>query len=119
MAKQGSIAIPTGSNISKSVSNYGVGLVAGIGFDLINRLLANFGIGGGGLISGGIAAGLTGAVVPGEAGKIVTTTLGFNVGSRGLGNLLGGVGGGIGGLIGGGAQGAAAQQSSGPQFDLI
>jgi len=75
--------------------------------------MSNFGLGGGGLISGAIAAGLTGAIVPGDAGRIVTTTLGFNVGARGLENLIGGS---FGGLLGGGG-GQTAQ--SGPQFNLI
>jgi len=114
MAKTGSIAIPTGGNITKSLSNYGVGLVAGIGFNLISKLLANFGLSGNNLIAGGLAAGLTGAVVPGEAGKIITTTLGFTLGARGLENL--GLGN-LGGMLGGG--GNATAQSSGPKFNLI
>lgn len=113
MAKEGSIAVPTGGNITKSLKNYGVGLAAGVGFNLINQGMARFGLGGGGLISGAIAAGITGAVVPGDAGKIITTTLGFTLGARGLGNLLGGSGG---GLFGGGQ---ASGGQSGPAFQLI
>jgi len=100
MAREGSIAVPTGSNIGRSLSNYGVGLIAGIGFNIVSRIT------GSGLIGGAIAAGVTGAVVPGDAGKIITTTLGFNLGSRGLNALLGGVGGGLGGLFGGGGGGS-------------
>lgn len=114
MAKEGSIAIPTGRNIGKSLENYGVGLAAGIGFSLINSVMTQMGLGGG-LVPGAIAASVTGAVVPGEAGKIITTTLGFNLGMRGLGALgLGNMGGIFGG--GGGAQTPAAK---GPQFQLI
>ena len=110
MAKEGSIAIPTGRNIGTSLRNYGVGLAAGIGFNLISQGMARFGLGGAGLISGAIAAGVTGAVVPGDAGKIITTTLGFTLGARGIANLMGGIGGG--GLLGGGG-------GSGPAFNLI
>jgi hypothetical protein len=115
MAKEGSIAIPTGRNVGKSLENYGVGLAGGIGFSLISQFMANMGLGGG-LIPGAIAAGITGAVVPGEAGKIITTTLGFNLGMRGLGALgLGNIGGILGGL-GGNAQ---VKATNGPQFQLI
>lgn len=112
MAKEGSIAVPTGGNITKSLKNYGVGVAAGVGFNLINQAMARFGLSGGGLISGAIAAGVTGAIVPGDAGKIITTTLGFNVGARGLGSLLSGAGGFLGG-------GQTSGGQSGPQFNLI
>lgn len=110
MAKEGSLAVPTGSNIGKSLGNYGTGLLAGLGFNLISRFT------GSSLIGGAIAAGVTGAIVPGEAGRIITTTLGFTTGARGLENLgLGNLGGGLGGLLGGGK----TTQTSGPQFTLI
>jgi len=109
MAAAGSIAAPTGANVTRSIQNYGVGLAAGIGFNLITRFT------GSGLIGGAIAAGLTGAIVPGRPGEIITTTLGFNLGSRGLESLLGGLGN-LGGIFGGGG-GATAQ--TGPRFNLI
>ncbi len=106
MAAEGSIAAPTGRNVSRSIQNYGVGLAAGIGFNLITRFT------GSGLIGGAIAAGLTGAIVPGRPGEIITTTLGFQLGSRGLENL--GLGN-LGGIFGGGT----ATAGSGPRFNLI
>jgi len=109
--KEGSIAIPTGNNVGKSLQNYGVGLAAGLGFNLVSRFT------GSGLVGGAIAAGVTGAIVPGEAGKIITTTLGFNLGSRGFENLgIGNLGQGLNGLFG-----TAQQQKTtqGPTFALI
>ena len=109
MARPGSIAVPTTSNIGKSLSNYGIGLIAGLGFNIISRFT------GSGLIGGAIAAGVTGAVVPGEAGRIITTTLGFTLGAKGLGSLgLGSLGGGLGGLLGGGGGGGSQ-----PNFRVI
>lgn len=107
MAAAGSIAAPTGANVSRSIQNYGVGLAAGIGFNLITRFT------GSGLIGGAIAAGLTGAIVPGRPGEIITTTLGFQLGMRGLNNL--GLGS-LGGIFGGGGGQTTGSQ---PGFNLI
>jgi len=116
MAKEGSIAIPTGGNISKSLNSYGIGLAAGLGFNMISGLMQNFGLGGG-IIPGAIAAALTGAIVPGEPGKIITTTLGFNLGMRGFANL--GLGSGLSGLFGGLGGGGQQTAVKGPSFQLI
>lgn len=107
MAQTGSIAAPTGANVSRSIQNYGVGLAAGIGFSLISRFT------GSGLIGGAIAAGLTGAIVPGRPGEIISTSLGFTLGSRGIENL--GLGN-LGGIFGGGG---AKTAQSGPSFNMI
>jgi len=104
------IAVPTGSGISRSLSNYGMGIAAGIGFNLISRFT------GSNLIGGAIAAALTGAIVPGETGKIITTTLGFTLGARGLENLgIGNLGGMLGGLVGT----PTNQPQTGPRFNTV
>ena len=107
MATAGSIAAPTGANLQKSLTNYAVGIAAGVGFNLITRFT------GSGILGGALAAGITGAIVPGRPGEIITTSLGFQLGSRGLENL--GLGSGLGGLFGGGAQ---QQKQTGNQFNL-
>lgn len=101
MAREGSIAIPTGGNIGRSLQNYGIGLVAGIGFRVVS------GFTGSGLIGGAIAAAVTGAIVPGKAGDVISISLGFQQGQLGLGAL--GLGGGFGGLLGGGGGGGGDQ----------
>lgn len=105
------ITVPTGSGVSRSLSNYGMGLAAGIGFNLISKFTARLNMGG--LIGGALAAALTGAIVPGETGKIITTTLGFTLGARGLENL--GLGGALGGLVGT----STNQPSTGPTFNMV
>jgi len=105
MAGEGSVAIPTGATIGRSLSSYGTGLIAGLGFNIITALTRNFIPGGGGLIGGAIAAAITGAVVPGRAGEIVAVTLGFATGQAGLGALMAGFGGSLGALGGGGGGG--------------
>lgn len=107
MAQAGSIAAPTAGNVTKSMGNYAIGMAAGLGFNVITRFT------GSGLVGGAIAAGITGAIAPGRAGEIIATSLGFQLGSRGLENL--GMGNLLGGLFGGGAQ----QARPGPQFNLV
>ncbi len=99
MAEQaGSIGIPTTRGIGRSLGQYGSGLIAGLGFNLISNVV------GSSLIGGAIAAALTGAVVKGNAGEIIAISVGFQAGQRGFGqfnNVLGG----FGGLFGGGGGG--------------
>ena len=85
----GSIGIPSAHGLGTSLSNYGVGLLAGVGYRLIS------GFTGSGLIGGAIAAAATGAMVKGVAGEIIAVNAGFLTGQAGLGNL------GLGALTGG------------------
>jgi len=88
-----SIQVPSAGGVGKSLGNYGVGLIAGIGYRLISTFT------GSGLIGGAIAAAVTGAMVKGPAGEIIAVNAGFLSGQAT--NLLGG-GGLLGGLLGGG-----------------
>jgi hypothetical protein len=100
------VKVPTMGGVKTNLKHYGVGLLAGLGFNLITKVT------GSGLVGGAIAAAVAGAVVPGASGEIIAVTLGFNGGRQGLGPLTGGLssGGGIlgrltgalGGLTGGG-----------------
>jgi hypothetical protein len=98
MATKTSIGVPTASGVGKSLTNYGYGLAAGIGYNLVS------GVTGSGLIGGAIAAAVTGAMVKGQAGELIATMAGFATGQRGLGSLGlgGGLAGGLAGLLGGG-----------------
>tara|TARA_Y100000310_G_scaffold74030_1_gene70183 strand:- start:46 stop:357 length:312 start_codon:yes stop_codon:yes gene_type:complete len=99
MSTAGSIAVPTAGGLTRSLSNYGVGLIAGIGYRLIS------GFTGSGLIGGAIAAAATGAMVKGVAGEIIAVNAGFLTGQQGLGNL------GLGNFLGGGRAGAQTEQA--------
>ena len=102
------VGIPTARGLTNSLGDYGMGLVSGLAYRLVS------GITGSGLIGGAIAAAGTGAIVRGEAGKIIAISLGFQAGQQGLGSLpgLGGGAPGQGGLFGGlfGGTSAPAQE---------
>jgi len=95
MADGVGLGVPTGAAIAKSLQDYGVGVLAGVGYRMVSGLT------GSGLIGGAIAAAVTGAVVRGQAGNIIAINLGFQSGQQGLGGLMGGLGN-LGGLLGGG-----------------
>ena len=95
-----SIAVPTAGGVTRSLTNYGVGILAGVGYKMIS------GITGSGLIGGALSAAVTGAMVKGSAGEVIATMAGFQTGQGGLGSL------GLGGLLGGGG-------SAGPALDVI
>ena len=91
MADSASIGIPTAGGVTRSLTDYAVGVLAGVGYRLVS------GMTGSGLIGGAIAAGVVGAVVKGKAGEIIAINLGFQtgqagIGGLGLGNMLGGLG---------------------------
>lgn len=99
MPPEGSIAVPSASNVMSSLQDYGMGAVAGVGYRIVSQVV------GSSMIGGAIAAALTGAVIKGPAGKIIAVQLGFVAGQQLLaggglgslpiiGNLFGGGGGG-------------------------
>lgn len=75
------IGVPTGGGIGRSLTNWGMGVVGGIAFNLIG------GFTGSGIIASALTAALTGAIVRGSAGETIATVAGFNIGQRGLGGL--------------------------------
>ena len=86
------IAVPSASGLQKNLQGYGVGLLAGVGYNLIS------GITGSGLIGGALAAALAGATVRGPIGEVLAVQLGFQSGRGGIGgNGLSG----LTGLLGG------------------
>ena len=97
-----SIGVPTMGGVQTSLMNYGVGIGAGLIYNIVS------GFTGSGLIGGALAASVTGAAGRGVAGEMVAVSSGFNVGQQGLGGL------GLGGLIP-----AAAAPDNGPQQELI
>jgi len=106
------IRVPALGGVQNSMMNYGVGILAGVGYNMITRFT------GSGLIGGAVAAAVTGAAVKGVVGEMIAVNAGFNTGARGLANL------GLGNLIpgggGGGAPGApGAVTARRPQFELI
>ena len=86
-----SIAVPRVAGIQKNLQGYGVGLLAGLGYNMIT------GIPGSGLIGGALAAALAGATIRGSVGEVLAVQLGFQSGRGGLGNGVQG----LGGLFGG------------------
>jgi len=105
-----SIGVPALGGVQNSMMNYGVGILAGVGYNVITKFT------GSGLIGGAVAAAVTGAAVRGVVGEMIAVNAGFVVGSRGLqnlglGNLIPGLGGG-----GGSTNTVAARR---PQFELI
>ena len=99
-----SIAVPTAGGVGRSLTNYGVGILAGIGYRMVS------GITGSGLIGGAISAAVTGAMVRGVAGEIIAVNAGFATGQQGLGNL--GLGNALGRLTGNGGD-------DGPGLELV
>lgn len=87
------IEIPTVGGIQRAMLSYGVGVLAGVGYNAITKIT------GSGLIGGAISAGAIGAMVKGPMGDTLAAVLGFASGRQGLPGLnLGG----LGGLLGGG-----------------
>jgi hypothetical protein len=97
-----SIGVPTMGGVQNSLMNYGVGIGAGLLYNLVS------GFTGSGLIGGALSASITGAAVRGIAGEMVAVSSGFAVGQSGLAGL------GLGGLL---PQPASA--SAAPQFELL
>ena len=89
MAATPAIGVPTMAGVQKSLTGYGVGILAGVGYNFVSAFT------GSGLIGGAISAAATGAMVRGVLGEMIAVNLGFNVGQQGLGNL------GLNGLLGG------------------
>lgn len=87
------IAVPTVSRIQTSLTNYGIGGVAGLAYRFTTNLV------GSGLVGGAVAAALAGSIVKGDKGEIIATMLGFQTG-LGLPEIMGA--GGSGGNGGGG-----------------
>jgi len=79
--KSASIALPTVGGVQKSMMSYGVGILAGIGYQFVTKFT------GSGLIGGALAAALAGAAVKGQVGEMIAVNLGFNVGLAGIGQF--------------------------------
>jgi len=97
-----SIGVPTMGGVQNSLTNYAVGIGAGLLYDIVR------GFTGSGLIGGALSASITGAAVRGVAGEMVAVSSGFAVGQSGLAGL------GLGGLLP-----PAAAPANGPQFELL
>jgi len=104
MASVAAIGVPTMGGMQKSLTGYGVGIIAGIGYNLISSFT------GSGLIGGAISAAATGAMIRGVVGEMVAVNLGFAVGQGGLGNL------GLNGILAGPT---ASNEGAGQQFDIL
>ena len=76
-----SIGVPTMGGVQNSLINYGVGIGAGLLYNLIR------GFTGSGLIGGALSASITGAAVRGVAGEMVAVSSGFAVGQQGFAGL--------------------------------
>lgn len=100
------MGMPTTGQFQGALQSYGVGLMSGIGFNLVS------GFTGSGLIGGALSAAIVGATVRGPVGDSIAAILGFQAGQAGLGAL------GLGNLGLGGLQGAAAQKGP-PPLTLI
>jgi len=98
MAEAASIAVPSVGGIQKSMMSYGVGILAGVGYQMITKVV------GSSLIGGAVAAAVTGAAVKGQIGEMIAVNLGFQVGQLGIGGL------GLGGLLPGFGGGAVQQE---------
>lgn len=84
-----SIGVPTAGGFQGALTGYGVGVLSGIGYNIISQFT------GSGLIGGALAAAIAGATVRGPVGDSIAAILGFQAGQSGLGQL------GLGGLMGG------------------
>jgi len=108
MAAQPAIGVPTMAGVQRSLTGYGVGILAGVGYNIVSSFT------GSGLIGGALSAAVTGALVRGVLGEMISVNLGFNVGQSGLGNLgLGNLG--LNGLL----AGPAASNQGAPQMEII
>jgi hypothetical protein len=97
-----SIGVPTMGGVQNSLINYGVGIGAGLLYNLVA------GFTGSGLIGGALSASITGAAVRGVAGEMVAVSSGFAVGQQGFAGL------GLGALLP-----QAAAPDTAPQFELL
>ena len=104
--KAASIGLPTIGGVQESLMSYGVGILAGVGYNFVTKFT------GSGLIGGALAAAAAGAAVKGAVGEMIAVNLGFNVGVQGLGQL------GLGNILAG-LQAGATQSPSEPQFELL
>jgi len=102
-----SIGVPTMGGVQNSLMNYGVGIGAGLLYNLIR------GFTGSGLIGGALSASITGAAVRGVAGEMVAVSSGFAVGEQGFAGL------GLGALGLGGLLPEAAAPVADPALDII
>ena len=82
------IEMPTMGGVQKNLMSYGVGVVAGLGYNIVSNIT------GSGLIGGAVSAAVAGSLVRGVIGEVIAVNAGFNVGQRGMGGLgLGNLGG--------------------------
>jgi len=107
MAATPAIGVPSMGGMQKSLTGYGVGIIAGVGYNLISTFT------GSGLIGGAISAAATGAMVRGVLGEMIAVNLGFNVGQGGLNNL------GLGNIGIPGLGGPAASNQGPPAMELL
>jgi len=108
MAAQAAIGVPTMAGVQRSLTGYGVGILAGVGYNIVSAFT------GSGLIGGALSAAVTGALVRGVLGEMISVNLGFNVGQGGLANLgLNGLG--LNGLL----AGPTASNQGAPQMEII
>ena len=87
------IGIPSTRGLMGGLTDYGVGAIAGISYNVISNFTAQMGFGGG-LLGGAIAAAGVGSVVKGTRGEVLATMLGFQAGLVGLNDIMGGFAGG-------------------------
>jgi len=107
MAAATAIGVPTMGGMQKSLTGYGVGIIAGVGYNLISTFT------GSGLIGGAISAAATGALVRGVVGEMIAVNLGFAVGQGGLNNL------GLGNIGLPGLGGPAASNQGPPPMEIL
>lgn len=82
------IEMPTVGGVQKNLMSYGVGVIAGLGYNMVSSIT------GSGLIGGAVSAAVAGSLVRGVVGEVIAVNAGFNVGQRGLPGLgLGNLGG--------------------------
>jgi hypothetical protein len=94
--------------VQNSLMNYGVGIGAGLLYNLVSTFT------GSGLIGGALSASVTGAAVRGIAGEMVAVSSGFAVGQQGFAGL------GLAGLAAGNLFGAQAPPAdAAPATELI
>ena len=84
------IGIPSTRGLMGVLTDYGVGAIAGISYNVISNFTSQMGFGGG-LLGGAIAAAGVGSVIKGTRGEVLATMLGFQAGI-GAGDIFGGLG---------------------------
>jgi hypothetical protein len=100
-----SIGVPTAGGLQGALTGYGVGVLAGVGYNIVSQFT------GSGLIGGAISAAVAGATVRGPVGDSIAAILGFQAGQGGLGDL------GLGGMFGG--NGGNNGQNNGTVLNII